>query len=362
MMPMSDLDRNMRDSQAEAGQKVIWYDVRREPFQLYGLYQPQTEPGFHRLPEQVAAAASEAVARLERASAGGRVRFSTDSPFVAIRAAFREVSRMPHMPLVASAGFDLYEDGPFGSRYIREFRMPYDMENSYQQVISLPAAGMRCFTLHFPLYSAVEQLEIGLAPGAALGEGAAYRPLPPVVVYGSSIVQGAAASHPGQAYPAQLSRMLNIDHINLGFSGNARAELPLAEHIAALPMSALIYDYDHNAPTVDFLRQTHAPFYRLVRERRPELPIVMVTRPNYYTAGEKQREVLARRDVILQSYLDARAAGDEGVYLIDGMSFFAQEDPYACTADHIHPNDRGFACMAKSFATVLRHILEGGAA
>ena len=58
---------------------------------------------------------------------------------------------------------------------------------------------------------------------ATVGEGLKYRDIPPVVYYGSSITQGACASRPGNAYQNVIARRMNLDFINLGFSGNGRA-------------------------------------------------------------------------------------------------------------------------------------------
>lgn len=352
------LDPNMAVSKTIGDVDVVWHDVRQAPFSLHGFYQPQSEAYFHRLPEDVGAAASEAVARLQRESAGGRVRFGTDSPYIAIRAQYRVVGRMPHLPLVGSAGFDLYEDGPFGSVYVREFRMPYDMTDRYEQRVDLPRQGLRAYTINFPIHSVVEKLEVGLHPAARLTAGAAYRDLPPIVFYGSSIVHGTASSRPGLTYENHISRALNIDYINLGFSGNAKGELSLARYMAALPMSVFVCDYDHNSPSAEFLAQTHWPMYEAVRAIRPDVPYIMITRPNYYTAETADGAVLARRDVIMRSYLKAREQGDENVYFIDGTGFFADEYLYSCTMDHIHPNDLGFVRMAQGIGTVIRHALE----
>ena len=77
------IDKNMIVNTTIGDAEVTWYDVRRAPFSLHGLYEPRTEAFFHRLPLDVAAATSEAVDRLSQESAGGRVRFSTDSPYIA---------------------------------------------------------------------------------------------------------------------------------------------------------------------------------------------------------------------------------------------------------------------------------------
>ena len=65
---------------------LTFRDVREKPFDLYGLYRPLDPGPFRRLPEDVAKATSPGVAGLAWNTAGGRVRFSTDSRNVAIHA------------------------------------------------------------------------------------------------------------------------------------------------------------------------------------------------------------------------------------------------------------------------------------
>lgn len=352
------VDPNMIVNATIGDVEVVWRDVRQAPFSLYGFYDPLTEPIFRRVPEDVAEATSEGVSKLCRESAGGRVRFSTDSPYIAIRAKFRAVGRSSHLTLVSTSGFDLYVDGDFGSRFIKEFRMPYDMVDSYEQIVPLGEGKMRSFTIHFPVHAVVETLEVGLKPDATLGEGRSYREGKPVVIYGSSIVHGTAASRPGLIYPTIISRELNIDVLNLGFSGKAKAEPPLARWMATLPMSIFVCDYDHNAPTPEYLAETHYPLYEIIREKNPDLPYVMITRPNYWTCPKDQEVILRRRDVIMSSYLKARQAGDQNVYFIDGLDFWVSPHTYDFAMDGVHPNDAGFIRMADSIGTVIRHILE----
>jgi hypothetical protein len=76
-----------------------------------------------------------------------------------------------------------------------------------------------------------------------------------------------------------LSRLLDVDHINLGFSGSARGEPAMAGCIASLAMSAFVMDYDHNAPDLKHLEDTHEAFFRTIRARHPALPVLMLSRP-----------------------------------------------------------------------------------
>ncbi len=352
------VDKNMIDQSMIGNTEVVWYDIKKAPFSLHGFYDPLNTPYYRRVPADVAEAASEGVDKLARESAGGRVRFATDSPYIAIRAKFLVVGRSPRMTLTGTAGFDLYVDGEFGSRFLKEFRMPYEMEDSYEQILKTHGNTMRTFTINFPLHAVVETLEIGLKPGAALGAPKPYRDLLPIVFYGSSIVHGTAASRPGFSYSSIISRDMNLDFTNLGFSGQAKAEPVLCEWMATLPMSVFVCDYDHNAPDVEHLEQTHYSLYEAIRAKHPDVPYIMITRPDYYTQYADQEHILKRRDVIMASYLKARATGDKNVYFIDGLSFNVAPHTYEMSVDSIHPNDTGFVRMADTIGTVIRHILE----
>lgn len=351
------VDKNMIVNETIGDIPVIWRNVLEPPFSLYGFSEPVGRPFFRRVPEQVAEATSPQVALLSRESAGGRVRFSTDSPFIAIRARFRAVGRSSHLTMISSAGFDLYTENEFGSRFIREFRMPYDMKDRYEQIIRLDEGKMRSFTVHFPVHSVVESLEIGLAPEAALSEALPYRALPPVLVYGSSIVHGTAATRPGLVYTAMLARDLRMDVCNYGFSGNAKGEEAIARWLADQPMSIFVCDYDHNAPTPEHLEATHHRFYEIIRAKNPDVPYIMISRPNYWTNLTASEDVLRRRDTVMRSYLKARETGDRNIYFIDGVSFFAKEGGYDLSVDSIHPNDAGFFAMAESIGSLIKHIL-----
>ena len=175
----------------------------------------------------------------------------------------------------------------------------------------------------------------------------------PVVYYGSSITQGASASKPSGAYQNLLSLFLNIDHINLGFSGNAKGEQSMADYIASLKMSAFVMDYDYNAPTPEHLKETHEPFFKTIREAHPNLPILILSRPKYYPNDEE----LLRRDIVRQTYENALSNGDKNVYFIEGNTLMSDEIKDLGTVDGTHPTDLGFFSMAKRIEPMLKEML-----
>lgn len=325
-------------------QELLFHDVRMDPFELYGLYRPRQERVFKRLPDAIADSVNEGVRNLYLNTAGGRVRFSTDSSRVAVRAAMPSVAAMPHMPLSGSSGFDLYIDDEAGSAYYRTFMPQVGMTGGYESAVAMPDRRHRNLTIHFPLYNNVDSLHIGLDGDASLGGGARYRPAGPVLYYGSSITQGGCASRPGNSYQAIIARKLNCDFINLGFSGSARGEPAMAEYMAGLDFSVFVCDYDHNAPTAEHLAATHEPLFRTIRNAHPDRPVIFVSKPDF---DNNPADSIIRRDVVYRTFLTARQGGDANVYFIDGRSLFKDENRDCCTVDGTHPNDAGFVRMAE---------------
>jgi len=354
MTDIGKIDRNLAVVSKVEDSDVIWHDVHDAPFSLHGFCCPQQkdEP-FRRIPSDIAEAANPGVYRLHKRTAGGRVRFKTNSPYVAIHVEMTTLSPMPHMAFVGIMGFDMYIKSGAEQLFRGSFRPPIPLPNAYEGKLALP--GGECeVTINFPLYNQVDCLLIGLQEGASLSAAAPYTHAKPVVYYGSSITQGGCASRPGTCYPAIISRWLDCDHINLGFSGSCRAEEVMARYIAELDMSVLVYDYDHNAPDDKFLRDTHEPFFRLVREKRPDLPIIFVSRPDVYLHEKMSERCLS---VILETYNNALKAGDQYVDFVNGGQMFAGPFRCDCTVDGSHPTDLGFAYMAEHIAPVVKKWL-----
>lgn len=333
---------------------VHYYDPLEEArFDLYGFYEPRSLGRYQRLPDGIGENVNHGVKSLYRNTAGGRARFSTDSDYVVLLVELDHAMRADHMPLTGSAGFDLYVDDPDSGRSVFHgvFRcMDARKENAYAAMVTFPDGRPRYLTLNFPLYSDVTSLRIGLREGSTLGGGLRYRNTLPVVFAGSSITQGGCAGRPGNCYQNMIARALNIDYLNLGFSGSFRAEDVLVDYMATLPMSVFVSDYDHNAPTAEHLKNTHCRMYKRIREKNPDLPYVMISRPDFI---RKPEDSVLRRNIILDTYRYALESGDKNVYFIDGESFFKGEWEDCCTVDGVHPNDLGFRFMAEGIGSTL---------
>ncbi len=219
----------------------------------------------------------EEVWRLADDAAGLCVRFVTDSRRIAARWTLaRPNLTMDHMAATAIGGLDLYGRTEDGWRWaglgrLRSSRRP-------EAVLAEGLSGQpREYMLYLPLYNGVRELSIGLDAGATLRPGPP-RPAErarPIVVYGTSIVQGACASRPGMAYPAILGRRLDRPLVNLGFSGNARMEPELADLLAETDAAVYVLDALPNMTAV-MVRERAGAFVGRLAERRPGVPIVLV--------------------------------------------------------------------------------------
>jgi len=350
-----ELDKNMIvETVFPDAEDAVLHNVREEPFELFNFVNPKEPGNFRRLPVDVAEATSASVARLCQEPAGGRVKFSTDSDYILLKAIEPSISRNSHLTLANSCGFDLYKETDEGAKYIQVFMPPYTADGGYEQIARFPSRKMRSFVIHFPIHCKVSDVFIGLRPDAKLEGGHKYIDEAPIIVYGSSIVHGTACSRPGNCYTNILCRYLNRNVINLGFSGNAKGEIATMEYIAKQEMSLFVYDYDYNAPNADYLAETHKRGYDIIRAAQPDLPIIMISRPNFVWRPSDSPK---RRDVIVDTYRAARAAGDKNVYYIDGETFFMGKFENECIMDAVHPNDMGFAFMADAIECVIRRAL-----
>ena len=126
----------------------------------------------------------------------------------------------------------------------------------------------------------------------------------------------------------------------------------MVDYLASIDCSLFVCDYDHNAPNVEYLKETHYALYERYRKARPNTPILFISRPDY----EYGEDGADREKVIRQTYLRAKKQGDKKVYFIAGKTLYGNEDRENCSVDSCHPNDLGFYRMAKRIYKKMREI------
>ena len=358
MKTLKDYDINFDVLTASSKKDIEFYNILGEPFRIYGLIDKEN---YRRLPKEISVKVSEGVDVLCRNTAGGRVRFKTDSAYIAVKVFVPSVNLMPHMALAGSLGFDVYErkDGEYThmSTLLPGWGMTeinnIETNGYFDCLVEFDEKRMRDLTINFPLYNDVNDVFVGIEKTANLLPGDEYTNKKTVVYYGSSITQGGCASRPGNCYSHILSRTFDNDFYNLGFSGNAKGENAIANYIADMNMDVFLYDYDHNTPNPEHLLKTHERMFKKIRDKNPKLPIIMLSSPRYYPDTEFDE----RREIIRTTYKNALKIGDENVWFIEGNRIYDIFGGDGCTVDRIHPNDLGFMCMAEAIREIMCKVM-----
>lgn len=355
---IEELDPNMTLQKADSD-GIAWFDPREKPFRLTGFGWIEQEQVYRRLPQKPEWEIRKPVDSLAWNTAGGQIHFQTDSPRILVRVKLAYASGMYHMPATGQSGFDLYLGEPGQKKYVSTSR--FSAKATEYEVALLSATGKRNrhVTLNFPLYNGVKSVEVGIVAGSYLRAPLPFAKQGAVVVYGTSITQGGCANRPGMAYPNILSRRLNLEFINLGFSGNGKGEPALANLINQIEGKQLVI-LDYEANTHDDIKNTLENFIDLVRSASPEMPILVISKIQY--AGEinnpNSMTKLVERAAWQKALVEAkRKAGDNHLHFLDGGSLLG-ENAEECTVDGVHPSDLGFMRMADGIEPVLRDILD----
>ncbi|GAB4162068.1 MAG: SGNH/GDSL hydrolase family protein [Planctomycetota bacterium] len=333
---------------------IAWTDVAGWPVE--GRAFSERAAPFDRLPARAEGVVRKPVWDLSRHASGMSIRFETNAPELRVRCLLGDPSlAMPHMPATGKSGVDLYgwKDGRWRFIAVSKPARP-----DYEALLFAGAGReQRTFALYLPLYNSVRRLELGVPEGSIL------RPLPrrssPLVFYGTSILQGASAPRPGLAWPALVGRALDRPIVNLGFSGNGRMEAALAGLMGDIDARAYVVDCPPNMAPGEVSERAE-PFVRLLREKRPDAPILLIedrTFANAWFALGRARGHEERRRALRRAFESLQREGVSGLHLLGGADLLGDDD---ATADGSHPNALGMRRQADRVAEELLRILPDG--
>lgn len=344
-MKIEELDSNFKKEELEKTSTYI--NIRETEAAIEGLC-----PGtWQRLPDDVLEEVNRpALTELAHHASAAVIRFRTNAGVLRLRMELAQPDFiMCHMPLSGSAGMDVFADGEYVDTAWPEL-------HSGLVETEFPLKKESEITVYLPLYNEVKAFYVGMPKGGEIMAPAPHKVKEQIVFYGSSITQGGCVSRASNSYITLLARWLDAEVYGLGFSGNAQGDMAVAEYISELPMGMLVYDYDYNAPTAEHLRKTHAAFLGHILEKHPELPVLLMSRPNpeHYTV---ECECEERRDIVRETAIKYKEMG-YNVQFLDGRELFGDEARECCTVDGIHPNDLGSYRMAKKVEKYIRTALE----
>ncbi len=334
-----------------------FYHITEEPLKIYGLAVVNREKRqFWRITSELMEKLPQ-YDFLGKRAVGGRVRFQTDSVNIRVKMTLAQTKEDINIPLSGSAGADIYVGKGKETSFLGYIApKEHIMEEITVEKTFTKNAVMETITINLPRNDHLLGMEIGIDEDAHMEAAEEYTVSKPVVFYGSSITEGGCASRVGNSYVNLVCRWLDADFYNFGFSGSARGEIAFAEYISSIPeISAFVYDYDHNAPTAEHLAETHERFFKYFRKTHPDVPVIMMSRPD--VDGDEEDSTV-RRDIIRRTYENAVNSGDKNVWFVDGFTLFGEEGRAECTVDGTHPNALGFMRMAERVYPVLKEALE----
>ncbi len=322
-----------------------------------------TESTYDRLPAKAKNSVREEVWELGKQTAGVYVRFTTSATQVQVRYKVTGSIAFPHMPATGVSGVDLYAKDK-NKKWYWASAGSYKFGDTiiYRFEYLGPPKGIEEFRLYLPLYNQPEWLEIGVPDG----NNFAFLPIEnkkPVVVYGSSIAQGACATRPGLGWTTILNRMLDRPVINLGFSGNGTLDESVMDLINELDPAVLVLDCLPNlVDTAQFsyneLKRRIVMSLQKARSKHLNVPILLIE----HAGGLADSDMDANRRnrynnvniAFRKIWKELSVSETRNVYVLNAEDIGLYIES---TVDGSHPNDLGMMQYAEACSKVLLKIL-----
>ena len=337
-------------------QERVYFDAGTFP--LYGKASDATASRYVRLPASYKGKSRSEVWNLGQCSSGMFVRFRTNSRNIYARWKSTNMASMNHMAPCGVRGLDLYalDDGSW--RFVRSGRPRGQVTDT--AIVKNMAPEYREYMLYLSLYDGISSLEIGVDPDAELLQPQIDRPSrqKPVVMYGTSILQGGCVTRPGMAHTNIISRQLDREVINLGFSGNAYLDYEIAELMASVPdPGCFVLDYVPNASAKQIQERAQA-FFNILRQAHPDVPVILVEAPQYAHMPFDTsicKSINERNAAQKAFYKKLKKAGVKNIWYV-GTENMIGEDGEA-TVDGVHLTDLGMMRYVEHILPTIRKAL-----
>lgn len=293
-------------------------------------------------------------------STGLAVLFATDSPFIKAKWQTSPANASENMTAIAQKGLDLYirQDGEWVFAGVGRPQMDKGPEYACHEgtIVKSMAPGRKECLLYLPLYDRLDSLFIGVEDGSymePLENPFKYR----IVVKGSSVTHGLAASRPGMSYAARFGRDNGFYCFNLGFSGKSKLQEEYARYLADIEdVDAFIFDAFSN-PSAEIINENFDRFVDIIREAHPDVPLIfMQTERRESRNFDTWREDFeAKKQAAAEKAVRERMKTDKHIYFIPSDDFLGDE--HIATSDGSHPTDLGFTYMLESISPKILKIL-----
>lgn len=339
---------------------IRWHSADSLPLLGKAVDDAVTSMRYQRIPDSLLQTVrGGALAGLGRNSAGMSIRFASDSPLFSVKWHSPFKVLMNHQAPTGTRGLDLYTLMPDGRwTFVNSARPDVNNASTTASVITNMEPVMREYLLFLPLYDGVDSLYIGTAPDAVLRQPSGNLPSTdkPIVMYGTSLLQGGCASRAGMAHTNILERRLNREVVNLGFSGNGQLDLEIARVIAAVPDPGLIVlDFVPNVSDeqIDTLM---IPFFEIIRSAHPDVPFLFIEDPyfSFLRFDEINRDKVNRKNAMMKERFEILAAKYDNLHYLANDNFSGND--HEQTVDGLHYTDLGFLRFADLLEPYIRRI------
>ncbi|SKB71127.1 Lysophospholipase L1 [Salegentibacter holothuriorum] len=340
--------------------KLDWYKVAE--MELGGRVKAATSSPFQRFPDSMQDLVRKKVWDLSENPSGVYVDFETDSPKVIVKYVVNGPLQFPHMPATGVSGVDLYVSKNNSWKWVKanyQFQDTISYSYRVKEGVNDIKHSLR---LYLPLYNTVSYMEIGV------DKHASFRNLPisnkaPIVVYGTSITQGACSGRPGTTWTSLMSRQLDIPVFNYGFSGNGRLEEEIIRYLAQLKAEVFVLDCLANFTSGQGLNALQAKkrlikSVKTLRELNPETPIVLTDHAGYpygevYNPEKKKYQLLNLANK--EAFESLKESGLKNIYLLKNKDLDLGQGDFI---DGVHPNDAGMKKYAEAYTGLLLTLIE----
>jgi hypothetical protein len=310
------------------------------------------ESPYDRLPISYKEKVRDPVWDLSKASAGITVRFHSNSTSINLKWTVLNDLDMSHMAATGIKGIDLYTKYNNKWRYVttagalvglkayQNKSILADSINEYELIKNMTPE-FREYKLFLPLYDGVTKLEVGIDSAASI-EKATPSTEKPIVFYGTSITQGGCASRPGMAHTNIISRKLDVDCINYGFSGNGRMETPIVELISEIDARFYVIECLQNMDS-EQVKKRVMPLVEIIRNKNSDTPIIFVENMMYKTAfldKTIEAELINENLALKNEFENILKNGFQNIYYIKDMKIDDLDNEG--TVDGVHLTDLGF--------------------